>query len=97
MFSGDSKESSPIFTQFIEATWQLMSRFPSSFQFNASYLQTIHDAVRVEVSDVRAVEPARLSRAVFKRLKLPSVAASGLVAKALMSHVALLDRDNITG
>ena len=45
MFPGDSKETSPIFTQFIEATWQLMSQFPSSFQFNSSYLQTIHDHV----------------------------------------------------
>ena len=32
--AGDSKEISPIFTQFIDTTWQLMNQFPHAFQFN---------------------------------------------------------------
>ena len=32
--AGDSKEISPIFTQFIDTTWQLMNQFPQAFQFN---------------------------------------------------------------
>jgi len=43
--AGDSKEISPIFTQFIDATWQLMCQFPQAFQFNHKYLLTIHDHV----------------------------------------------------
>jgi len=42
---GDSKEISPIFTQFIDTTWQLMNQFPKAFQFNDKYLLTIHDHV----------------------------------------------------
>jgi len=43
--AGDSKEISPIFTQFIDTTWQLMNQFPQAFQFNHKYLLTIHDHV----------------------------------------------------
>ncbi|XP_023349401.1 myotubularin-related protein 6 [Eurytemora carolleeae] len=43
--SGDPKEVSPIFTQFIDATWQILTQFPQAFQFNAKYLLTIHDHV----------------------------------------------------
>jgi len=43
--AGDSKEISPIFTQFIDATWQLINQFPQAFQFNVKYLLTIHDHV----------------------------------------------------
>jgi len=41
--AGDPKEVSPVFTQFIDATWQLMTQFPQAFQFNSKYLLTIHD------------------------------------------------------
>lgn len=41
----DSKEISPIFTQLLDATWQLMQQFPCTFQFNESFLLTIHDHV----------------------------------------------------
>lgn len=43
--AGDAKEISPVFTQFIDATWQLLNQFPQSFQFNEKYLLTIHDHV----------------------------------------------------
>ncbi|XP_065201150.1 myotubularin-related protein 6 isoform X2 [Planococcus citri] len=41
--AGDQREISPIFTQFIEATWQLTCHFPSAFQFNEKYLLCLHD------------------------------------------------------
>ncbi len=41
--AGDQREISPIFTQFIEATWQLWCQFPSAFQFNEKYLLCLHD------------------------------------------------------
>lgn len=41
--NGDSKEISPILTQFIDVTWQIWSAFPSMFQFNEKFLLTIHD------------------------------------------------------
>lgn len=42
---GDSREMSPVFTQFIDCVWQLTQQFPSSFQFNERYLLTLHDHV----------------------------------------------------
>ncbi|XP_024082511.1 myotubularin-related protein 8 isoform X2 [Cimex lectularius] len=41
--AGETKEVSPVFTQFIECTWQLMEDFPTAFQFNESFLFAIHD------------------------------------------------------
>ncbi|KRT85970.1 hypothetical protein AMK59_1064 [Oryctes borbonicus] len=41
----ESKEISPIFTQLLDATWQLMQQFPLSFQFNETFLYTLHDHV----------------------------------------------------
>jgi len=41
--AGDSREISPVFTQFIDVTWQLLTQFPQAFQFNSKYLLTIHD------------------------------------------------------
>jgi len=43
--AGDPKEVSPIFTQFIDATWQILTQFPQAFQFNEKYLLAIHDHV----------------------------------------------------
>ncbi|XP_066908104.1 myotubularin-related protein 6 isoform X3 [Halyomorpha halys] len=42
---GDSKEISPIFTQMIDCTWQLMQQFPLEFQFNEFFLFTLHDHI----------------------------------------------------
>ncbi|KAH7952763.1 hypothetical protein HPB49_000957 [Dermacentor silvarum] len=45
MVQGDQREVAPVFTQFVDAVWQLMHQFPSSFQFNERFLLTIHDHV----------------------------------------------------
>ncbi|CAB0035156.1 unnamed protein product [Trichogramma brassicae] len=43
--TGDNKELAPVFTQFIDATYQLFKQFPYMFQFNEHYLITLHDHV----------------------------------------------------
>ncbi|XP_030648501.1 ankyrin repeat and SOCS box protein 12a isoform X1 [Chanos chanos] len=43
--SGDPKEASPVFTQFLECVWQLTEQFPCAFEFNERYLIQIHDHV----------------------------------------------------
>ncbi|XP_051790464.1 myotubularin-related protein 8 [Erpetoichthys calabaricus] len=42
---GDSKEVSPVFTQFIECLWHLTEQFPCAFEFNEKLLLDIHDHV----------------------------------------------------
>ncbi|XP_078236826.1 phosphatidylinositol-3,5-bisphosphate 3-phosphatase MTMR8 isoform X2 [Pogona vitticeps] len=42
---GDPKEVSPVFTQFIDCTWQLLQQFPCAFDFNERFLLEIHDHV----------------------------------------------------
>ncbi|XP_041360030.1 myotubularin-related protein 6-like isoform X2 [Gigantopelta aegis] len=41
--SVESKETSPVFTQFIECVWQMTQQYPCAFQFNERFLLTIHD------------------------------------------------------
>lgn len=41
----DVKEVAPVFTQFIDATYQLYNQFPYMFQFNEQYLILLHDHV----------------------------------------------------
>lgn len=43
--AGDVRETSPIFTQFLECVWQVMVQFPTAFQFNEQFLLTLHDHV----------------------------------------------------
>ncbi|XP_046665776.1 myotubularin-related protein 6 isoform X2 [Homalodisca vitripennis] len=43
--AGDPKEISPVFTQFIDCTWQLYTQFPAAFQFNERFLLALHDHV----------------------------------------------------
>ncbi|XP_066935132.1 myotubularin-related protein 6-like [Clytia hemisphaerica] len=43
LLSGDPKEVSPIFTQFLEACWQLTLQFPTGFQFNERFLLDLHE------------------------------------------------------
>uniref|UniRef100_A0A131XZU7 phosphatidylinositol-3,5-bisphosphate 3-phosphatase n=1 Tax=Ixodes ricinus TaxID=34613 RepID=A0A131XZU7_IXORI len=45
LVQGDVREVAPVFTQFVDAVWQLTHQFPSSFQFNERFLLTIHDHV----------------------------------------------------
>ncbi len=61
------------------------------------YLQTIHRAIREEVSDPATINPTTLCHAVLSRLKLPAAAASPLVARSIMSHVPYLDQTDIAG
>jgi myotubularin-related protein 6/7/8 len=35
----------PVFTQFLDAIWQLTQQFPQYMEFNERYLLTIHDHV----------------------------------------------------
>ncbi|XP_069747539.1 myotubularin-related protein 6 isoform X2 [Narcine bancroftii] len=42
---GDSKEISPVFTQFIECVWHLTEQFPCVFEFSETYLLEIHEHV----------------------------------------------------
>ncbi|CAI8047738.1 Myotubularin-related protein 6 [Geodia barretti] len=39
----EEKETSPIFTQFLDCVWQVAQQFPTSFQFNEHFLVTLHD------------------------------------------------------
>lgn len=43
--SNPSKETSPVFTQFIDCVWQMMQQFPFDFEFNELLLLTLHDHV----------------------------------------------------
>eukprot|EP00051_Salpingoeca_urceolata_P004242 m.63709 g.63709 ORF g.63709 m.63709 type:complete len:628 (+) comp13493_c0_seq3:144-2027(+) len=43
--TGSSKEVSPIFLQFLEATWQIAQQFPRAFEFNELFLITLHDCL----------------------------------------------------
>ncbi|KAJ8279308.1 hypothetical protein COCON_G00063740 [Conger conger] len=42
---GDSKEVSPVFTQFLESVWQLSEQFPQAFEFSEWFLIQIHEHV----------------------------------------------------
>jgi len=39
--SPGSDESSPVFIQFLDCTWQLLDQFPTSFEFGNGYLVTL--------------------------------------------------------
>lgn len=41
----DAKEVSPIFTQFLDCTWQLMNQRNDAFEFNERFLLILHDHV----------------------------------------------------
>lgn len=43
--TSDGREVAPIFTQFIDSTYQLLQQYPYMFQFNEQYLITLHDHV----------------------------------------------------
>ncbi|RWS30560.1 Myotubularin-related protein 8-like protein [Leptotrombidium deliense] len=43
--TGDAKEVAPVFTQFIDCTWQIMQQFPYHFEFNEKFLLILHDHV----------------------------------------------------
>ena len=39
----DNKEQSPVFLQFIEVVWQLTQIYPTAFEFNERFLNSLHD------------------------------------------------------
>ncbi|KAK2184782.1 hypothetical protein NP493_253g03029 [Ridgeia piscesae] len=41
----DTREVSPVFTQFLDCVWQLLQQFPRSFEFNEQFLHMLHDHV----------------------------------------------------
>ncbi|XP_047515465.1 myotubularin-related protein 8 isoform X1 [Pieris napi] len=41
--AGDPRERSPVFTQLLDCTWQLLRQIPEAFQFNERFLITLHD------------------------------------------------------
>ncbi|XP_053312383.1 myotubularin-related protein 6 [Spea bombifrons] len=41
----ESKEVSPVFTQFLECVWHLMEQFPRAFEYNETFLLQIHEHV----------------------------------------------------
>ena len=43
--TGDTKEQSPVFTQFVDCIWQVLQQFPSEFEFNEKFLLMLHDHV----------------------------------------------------
>lgn len=43
---GDPKEMSPVFTQFLDCTFQMMQQRVDAFEFNESFLLTLHDHVQ---------------------------------------------------
>ena len=45
--AGDSREISPVFTQFIDATWQLMSQFPQ-VRLDCANLETIYNVMLLQ-------------------------------------------------
>ncbi|KAM7177871.1 phosphatidylinositol-3,5-bisphosphate 3-phosphatase MTMR6 [Macrochelys suwanniensis] len=42
---GDSKEISPVFTQFLEGVWHLTEQFPQAFEYNEAFLLQIHEHI----------------------------------------------------
>lgn len=43
--TGDTKETAPVFTQFVDCIWQIIQQFPSEFEFNEKFLLLLHDHV----------------------------------------------------
>ncbi|ELR12021.1 myotubularin family protein, partial [Acanthamoeba castellanii str. Neff] len=41
----EKDQRSPIFHQFLECTWQLLQQFPSAFEFNELFLETVLEHV----------------------------------------------------
>ncbi|XP_067831931.1 myotubularin-related protein 10-B-like [Heptranchias perlo] len=41
------KDESPVFLLFLDCVWQLLDRYPVSFEFTDTYLMAIHDSTRL--------------------------------------------------
>jgi hypothetical protein len=40
-----TKETSPIFLQFLECVWQISQQYPCAFEFNETFLIKLHEHV----------------------------------------------------
>jgi len=47
---GNDRETSPIFTQFLDCCWQLVRLQPSRFEFNGQFLLEVNQDLAVEIS-----------------------------------------------
>lgn len=41
----DLRETAPVFTQFLDAAWQMTRQYPTEFEFNEDFLIVIHDHI----------------------------------------------------
>lgn len=41
----DLRETAPVFTQFLDAVWQITCQYPTEFEFNEDFLVVIHDHI----------------------------------------------------
>jgi len=41
----DLRETAPVFTQFLDAVWQIYCQYPTEFEFNEDFLIVIHDHI----------------------------------------------------
>lgn len=41
----DLRETAPVFTQFLDAVWQILCQYPTEFEFNEDFLIVIHDHI----------------------------------------------------
>lgn len=41
----DTRETAPVFTQFLDAVWQILCQAPTEFEFNEEFLIAIHDHI----------------------------------------------------
>lgn len=41
----DLRETAPVFTQFLDAVWQIQCQYPTEFEFNEDFLIVIHDHI----------------------------------------------------
>jgi len=59
------------------------------------YLQRIHEAVRKIAAKKLIEEPMTLCKEMVLKLGLPDVAVNPLIARSFMSHMGILDRQDL--
>ncbi|XP_051169352.1 myotubularin-related protein 8 [Leptopilina boulardi] len=90
----DSKELAPIFTQFIDCTYQLLQQYPYAFQFNEVFLLTLHDHVN-SCQYGTFVGNCEKERQKFK-LTEKTYSFTGYISKHLNEYINPFYRKNVT-